>query len=389
MIVVKILFWFSVTCLVHTYILYPVILAFLSSLKKRKKDTVTSSIDDIVSIIIAVHNEEDVVEKKVRSVIDTNYKGKYEIIIGSDSSTDRTNDIIKKLEKEFPDIIKTFIFEERRGKPGLLNILKQNVNSGIFILTDANVYFNKDTISNLVSHFKNPEIGIVGANIVNLKTNKTGISIQEKLFIRSEIKIKYYEGKLWGSMIGAFGGCYAIRSELLPDIPAGFAVEDFFITISVLKTGKKAITDLKAIVFEDVSNDWKIEYRRKVRISAGNFQNLKHFASILWPPYRGLSFAFLSHKVLRWIGPFLIILAISANIPLAILNTFYLILLSMQGFLLFSLIIDFLLKKINIHIVILRFISHFFTMNLALLEGFFKFLKGENTNVWQPTKRNQ
>ncbi len=388
MIFIEIIFWFSVACLVHSYFLYPVIIHFLSIFKKDTTNK-KSLENQHVTVIIAVHNEEDVIEKKIKSVLDTNYKGSFEIIIGSDASTDKTNEIIKKYQSEFPEKIKVFIFEERRGKPLMLNILKEHSKPGIFILTDANVYFSRDTISNLVNHFEDESVGIVGANIVNLQTSKTGISIQEKLFIRRENLIKYHEGKLWGCMIGAFGGCYAIRSGLLPEIPEGYSVEDFFITMTVLKQGKKAITDLNAVVYEDVSNDWKIEYKRKVRISAGNFQNLKHFISLLWPPYKGLSFAFISHKVIRWAGPFFIIFAFVFNAVLAFSNTFYLILFLIQLALFFSLLIDFILKKLSIHIVILRFISHFFIMNLALLEGFFKFLKGENSNVWQPTKRNQ
>jgi cellulose synthase/poly-beta-1,6-N-acetylglucosamine synthase-like glycosyltransferase len=389
MIFVEILFWTSVACLVHSYFMYPLILQVLAYFKKSKPNSSGNGAEMPVSIVMAVHNEESVIETKIKSVFDTAYKGKIEMIIGSDNSSDQTNNIIKKLQLEYPGLIRAYFFEERHGKPALVNVLSQKAESNILILTDANVYFNKSTIQNLVKHFSDETIGIVGANIINLITNKDGISIQEKLFIRREIIMKFHEGKICGSMIGAFGGCYAIRKDVLPEIPSGFAVEDFFITLSVLKNGKKTITDLNALVYEDVSNDWKIEYNRKVRISAGNFQNLKYFASILWPPYKGVSFAFMSHKVVRWFGPFLIIMALITNIPLATTNTFYFVLLLMQGFLFASLFLDFLLKKLNIHIVILRFISHFFTMNLALLEGFFKFLKGENTNVWQPTKRNQ
>lgn len=389
MIFIKILFWFSVACLVHTYFIYPLSLYLLSTFKRKLNNDQGIKHKEFVSVIMAVYNEEQVIEKKIRSVLDSNYKGNLELIIGSDNSSDKTNEIIRRLQSEYPGLIKAFFFESRRGKSAQLNILSKIAKPGIFILTDANVYFDKNTINKLIMHFNDPETGIVGANIINPETNKDGISIQEKLFIRQEVYMKYYEGKLWGSMIGAFGGCYAIRGELLPDIPTDYAVEDFFITMSVLKKGKIAITELKAFVYEDVSNDWKIEYKRKVRISVGNFQNLKHFYSLLWPPYKGVSYAFFSHKILRWFGPFLIIFSFISNIFLAVNNIFYLSLLALQLVLLCSLLIDFLLKKFNIHIVILRFISHFFTMNMALLEGFFKFLKGEHTNVWQPTKRNQ
>ena len=161
--------------------------------------------------------------------------------------------------------------------------------------------------------------------------------------------------------------------------------------MKVLGSGQKAVLEPKAVVYEDVSVNMREEFRRKVRISTGNFQNLKVFYPLLFPPFSGLAFSFLSHKVLRWLGPFFILSALlsSGVVGIGKTNTFYLILFFAQIFsLLIIPVLNFLLQRMHVHIVLIRYIAYFNAMNLALLTGFFKYLKGVKTNVWQPTKRN-
>jgi cellulose synthase/poly-beta-1,6-N-acetylglucosamine synthase-like glycosyltransferase len=199
--------------------------------------------------------------------------------------------------------------------------------------------------------------------------------------------MKYMEGLIWGMTMGIYGAIYAIRKAAFTKVPEGYSVDDFFITMNVLRKKRKAILNLSATSIENVPDDIKTEFRRKVRISAGNFQNLKHFFSCLWPPFSPLSFVFASHKVLRWIGPFLLIILLILNIILAIHSDFYYLLLLFQIFLGILPLFDFILRRINQHIIILRFATHFYAMNFALLVGFFKYITGMKTNIWQPTRR--
>src|SRR5690606_20929272 len=143
----------------------------------------------------------------------------------------------------------------------------------ILILTDANVYFEPHTIYELVKHYKNSEIALVGGLIINTNIKKTGISYQEKTYLSNENLIKYREGILWGTMVGAFGGVYSIRKENEHPVPKNYVRDEFYITMHVIQDGKKAITELTATCYEDISNIIKEEFKRKVRISIGNFQN--------------------------------------------------------------------------------------------------------------------
>jgi hypothetical protein len=142
-------------------------------------------------------------------------------------------------------------------------------------------------------------------------------------------------------------------------------------------------------VYEDVSNDAGIEFKRKIRIATGNFQNLARFRKLLFSRRPGLSFCFWSHKVLRWIGPLFILGALINLIILAFPYPFYRILLIINVVVLLIPGLDFALKKLNLHFPFFRFISHFLAMNLAMAKGLLRYLKGVKTNVWQPTKRHQ
>ena len=377
-----------ILAILHTYIFYPVIVKILAA--RKSNETQDFSPEDpppFVSVIMSVYNEEDVIIEKLRSIGKTNYPEEwYEILVGSDGSDDQTNDILK-LYSEDTESIRFFPFNERQGKGKVINFLRNHAKGEILILTDAKVFFTPDLIPNLVKHFQDKNTGLVGANIINRRLDKSGISYQEWTFMSREIKLKHYEGKVWGAMIGAYGACYAIRNELYSPVPEGYAVDDFYITMKVLEREFRCILDLNATGYENVPNSLNEEFRRKIRISAGNFQNMKTFSYLLWPPFTGLAFGFFSHKILRWLTPFLLILIFISNG--FIYRDHIVLTVSMAGQIVLLVLpfIDLLLRKIGIHIVLLRFITHFYSMNLALLTGFIKFLTGSKTNVWQPTSR--
>ena len=382
-----ILFWTSVYCIFHTYLIFPLIVNFFGKFKKQNQDVFNLEEHPFVSIIIAAHNEETVIEEKLKSTLKSVTQN-FEILIGSDCSTDKTNTIIRSFQEENSNI-HLFEFTERQGKANVINQLVEKAKAEILIFTDANVFFDKNTIYEITKHFKNERIGQVGGNIINTNLKKTGISIPEKNYLDIEKKIKFNEGKLWGTMIGAFGGCYSMRKKLFRNVPEGYLMDDFYISMGVLDDGFKAIFEPNAICFEDVSDKISEEFRRKVRISAGNFQNLFAFKNLLFKANFGLIFSFLSHKILRWKTPIFIISSLLISFYLGQKMELYWQLFLFQIFLFVPLLLDAILRLVNVNLKPLRFVTHFYSMNLALLFGLFKFLFGIKTNVWKPTERNQ
>ncbi|MEA3479609.1 MAG: glycosyltransferase, partial [Bacteroidota bacterium] len=260
-----IIFWGSVLLIFHTYLFYPLILQMLSF--SKKENSIVYAEDELpgVSIIISAFNEEDVIAEKIESIYHSNYPAdKFEVIIGSDASTDGTIKIIEIFAEKYPSL-EFFDFRERKGKGNVVNALVQHAQFSFLVLTDANVILDPDTLKYLIRHFKNEEIGLVDTNMINKGLKKEGISYQEKAYISREVKIKHMEGKLWGAMMGPFGGCYAIRKEDYTLVPANYLVDDFYINMRIFEKGKKAVNDLNARVYEDVSNNLKDEFRRKIR----------------------------------------------------------------------------------------------------------------------------
>tara|TARA_B100000902_G_scaffold70377_1_gene76139 strand:+ start:22225 stop:23403 length:1179 start_codon:yes stop_codon:yes gene_type:complete len=386
------LFWISLFLLCYTYCIFPISIILISKYKNLNSNIYNNDYElPPVSILIAAYNEEDVILDKIESILKSDYQSeKIEIIIGSDCSTDRTNEIITKLSNKY-SCVSINTFDKREGKAAVINKLVDKAKNEILILTDANIIFSKKTIYSLVRHFKNNHIGLVDSNMINIGIKENGISLQEKTYISSEVQFKHAESKIWGMLMGPFGGCFAIRKSLFEPIPKNFMVDDFFVCMNILIKKKLAINDLDAIVYEDVSNQISEEFRRKRRISMGNFINLNHFKRLVFKPFSKLSFIFISHKVIRWFSPILLISMLVSNFRIIINdeNIFYNICIFIQISFIITPFIDYLLRKIRIHILILRFITHFYIMNLALLIGFIDFLTISKKGTWEPTKRKQ
>ena len=385
----EIIFWICLTFILYTYLFYHLLIRIFA-LNRKANSKVYSFEDDLpnVSILIAAHNEESVIRAKILSIMKNSYPHtKLEVLVGSDCSIDKTNILVENLIEEF-EIIGIVKFEKRTGKIGVINTLIEKAKHDLVLLTDANVMFDEQTIFELVKHFKNEKIGLVDSKMINVGIKKDGISHQEKTYISAEVASKNAESLLWGAMMGPFGGCFALRKKLWETIPSHFLVDDFFINMLVLQKGFKCINEPKAIVYEDVSNNLSDEFRRKIRISSGNFQNLFHYKRLLFD-FSWIAFSFFSHKVLRWLAPFFI-LSIIAILPFIIVKENFYFYFSIGIIACFSfVIIDFLLKLLKVNIRFLRFLTHFTVMNAALFIGFLNYIQGVKSSIWEPTKRNQ
>ena len=371
--------------ILHTYVFYPLLMILIYR-NSNHNQLLFYSNDELpsIAILIAAHNEEKVIEKKILSVFNTNYpSSKLKVFIGSDASTDRTDEIISNLTNTYSNI--EFIkFKGRVGKISIINHLQSLCDEPVLILSDANVIFKQNTIFELVKYFKDSNVGLVSANIIKESSNNDGISYQEKKYLNFENKIKASESYAFNFIMGAEGGCYAIRNNLFSKVPSNFIVDDFFITMQVLERKNYALLNNLAICIEDVTTDISSEYRRKVRISSGNFQNLFFFKHLLFD-FSSICFAFWSHKVLRWLTPFFIFICLFSSVFLIPCHKFFIWISCIQLLLLLFPLFNYFFKFNN---VFLKFIAHFYLMNFALFEGFIKFIKGIKSSIWEPINRN-
>ncbi len=386
-------------CLVHTYALYPISLNFLTKNKINNTLCFKPNESDLpnVSVLMAVFNEQSVIRTKIESLLQTNYpKGKIQYFIGSDASTDSTDTILAEFQKN-NSALHFFRFETRRGKPSIVNDLKRlstentsNPDSNILLLTDASVILTPSTIFQLVKHFKNPDIALVDSNQIARNLNiHPGIAEAEKTYIGGEVGLKHKEGLLNFKMLGPLGGCYAMRANFYTNIPEKLLVDDFYLAMRVLEKNGGAISDLDAFCYEPLPSSIGVEYRRKKRISTGNFQNLKTFSHFLWQ-FNTRAYIFWSHKVLRWLGPFFLLGIISCTLLLNFVGQgsgfHYLLIFELFCFF-FVPLLDYCLSELGITSKYLRAWRYLILMNVALFAGFINYTKGVTSGVWQPTPR--
>lgn len=386
--------------LAHTYAVYPILMKWISRGKELPGNRFEGNGEfPEVAVLMAVYNEESVIEETLRSILQSDYpEGKLRVWIGSDGSTDRSHEIIENFQKDHPELHLT-IFGGRNGKIRIINELSiaagkmlQDPESAAFLLCDANVTWGKSALRNLVRHFRRPDVGLVGAAIQDASREHEGIGDEEEAYVGMENTVKFAEGVLWGNMIGAFGACYALRARLFVPVPEAYIVDDYFQTMACLESGHKAIVDLDAVCYEAVSTEISEEFRRKKRIATGNFQNLKHFWNYYLPWNGGpaTTFAFWSHKGLRWTGPLLLAGALVSALVLAVAGPWYcsLPLAGLLGSFAAAGFDLWMARAVpGVHWKPIRFLRYFYAMNIALFLGMLAFLRGGQNSVWEPTKR--
>ena len=364
----------------HTYLLYPA--SLLRAAERRCKASVPAAVHEPadwppVHLLMAVHNEETVLPDKLRSIRRLAYPGPLTVHIASDRSTDATDRQLREFTASYPAQL-TFN-PARRGKPGSINALASALpRAGIFFFTDASVMLHPDTLTELVRAIvADPGVGVADAVMQHTGVPGAGVGKLEDAYIRREVALKRAESCLWKSMIGPFGGCWAMRAEAFRAVPENFLVDDFFLCMSAYEAGWRGVTAPAARAREGVGVRLRDEFRRKRRIGAGNWQNLVRFRGLWWPPGKSaLHYAFFSHKVLRWLSPYLLLAGGLATLGLiAYLGNYW----SALAFLVMTVALC----------AVVPALRYFSAMNAALLLGGVDYLTGIKTNVWQPSHRNE
>lgn len=382
--------------LIHTYIIFPLYVYLKFSNSNPEELKLKNTAYPHVSIIMSVYNEDSVLAEKLTTISNSIYpKDKLKIFIGSDHSTDHSNDIVTSCVSPF--LIFFFPFGKRRGKTRVINDLvgeafkvnPQHKNH-ILVFTDANVLINEETLKELVQPFVDQDIDLVDATMIPLGLENKGISRAEGTYINMESNLKYQEGSVWGMTMGPFGGCFALRATAFKVIPPYLIVDDLYLALRVLTKGKKVIISFKAKCFEKVSTQLYEELKRKIRISSGNWQLLKHFPRLWVPPFAStLSFIFISHKLLRWLSPFFILMIYLTSLLWAqsgnLLGQYTFI--GLNILLIAPFLLDQVLILFKIPFFLPRKFHYFLMMNFGLLLGFLKYLSGLNTNIWEPPNR--
>ena len=378
-------FWIAALLVIHTYILYPLSLPLLRRLFAIRPVSDGGEKNRKVSLIIAAHNEEKILEEKIRNSFELEYpRDNLEILIGSDGSTDRTEAIAAKYA---PDV-KLYAFRQQSGKAAVINRLVPAAQGDILVFCDANTMLLKNVLQKLMAHFDDSKVGSVCGKLILHDAGESALGIGESIYWNLESEIKKQEGRL-GTVIGANGGIYAIRKELYSPIPVGVKVmDDFYVTTRVLCAGKAVVYEPQAIGSEETSLAAYGEFHRKVRISQANFNLLPRYIPLLNPLRPLVAYGFFSHKLLRWLAPMLLLALLLANAALAPTSPVYAVILGAQvAFYAAAGLARFLVVGARRHkLLLIPF--YFVSMNAALLLGLFRALSvRDGAGTWSRVER--
>jgi poly-beta-1,6-N-acetyl-D-glucosamine synthase len=382
---INILFWSIVLIIIHSYLIYPCVIFILSHFFRENKNHNYSTYS--VSVIISAYNEEKVIRDRILNISRLDYDfNKLEVLIGSDCSTDKTNDILIDMQKKFP-WLSVHIFDSRRGKVSIINDLIAKARNEIIVFTDANTIFDENSIKRLMRQFGDQNTGGVCGRLVLLESKtQANESVEEKRYWEYETFIKKYEGKC-GILIGANGGIFAIRRNLFRQLPTEKPItDDIFITLMIIQQNFKFSYEYDAWALEDVGREIIHEFKRKTRFAATNFETMFYFKDLILNRNILLSYAFWSHKILRWMTPIFLILIFFLNV-LLFNGVIFQISLYVQLFFYFLSFIGFFQRKAKFKNKIFTIPFYFLMTNFAMLIGMMNFILKRQTAFWQSTPR--
>lgn len=378
--IATLLFWSAGAVVVYAYAIFPLLLAVLSRCFGEHAEPEEGAPGPPplprVAMVVAAYNEARVLEAKLRNSWQIDYPAdRFEILIGSDGSTDATGDILKGCGDSR---LRAFLFPDRRGKISILNDLLAQVDADIVVMSDANTVFEPGAVRKMVRHFQDPRIGCVSGELV--LEQEGGVS-GEGIYWKYEGWIKRNESRL-GFLIGCNGGIFALRRELYRDLPASTIVEDFVLSMSVLLQGYRVRFEPQARAVEPACASSGAEMVRKIRIGAGGWQALELTRPLLHPRHGLVAFAFWGHKVVRWLVPFCLALALISNACL-LGSVLYDSLMALQASGLLIAAWVYLSPPHGPALKVFRPISYFYLMNYSLFCGFLRYVFKTQRVTWE------
>lgn len=378
----QVLFWLSFLTVIYVYFGYPMLLTILS--RSKSDQEVQGNTNALsVSIVIAAYNEEKVIARKIENSLGLDYpEEKLEIIVASDGSTDRTNEIVGTFAETGVSLV---ALESNRGKSSVQNRAVADANGEIILFTDANVMLRRDAIQKLVRGFCSNNVGCVVGKVTYLNENETSVSQGEGVYWRYELFLRKKESEFGNLAIGS-GPIMAVRSELFEPLDSNVG-EDFVLPMQVAMNGYRVIYEPEAVSEEILfQNTPKSMFRTKVRVISKDLYGLFLCRGIL-NPFRQPAYAWslASHKLLRWLVPYFLITLVCINLVL-LGNTFYNIVLLLQLIFYLLAMTGYLWQRNGRPPRIMGIPFSFCLVNVASLVGVARFILGKKAGKWTPVR---
>jgi cellulose synthase/poly-beta-1,6-N-acetylglucosamine synthase-like glycosyltransferase len=372
------LFLISLGLLAYTYAGYFVLVTITGPIF-RKSHFIDDNHMPVVTMVISLHNEEKHIARRIDSFEALDYPAdKKELLLGDDCSSDRTREIIRERAARNPQI-RLVPFDTHTGKTAVINQLVPQATGEIIAFTDANTFWEPDALRLLTRHFADSHVGAVGGRLVLRST--TGVNTDDAYW-QFETLLKKRENDL-GVQLGAPGGIYTMRKSLFHPLKSDvIQIDDFIWPVSVYWQGHIGVNEPAAVAHEEAAPHVEAEFRRKVRIGTGDFRAFYECRRLLLPWLGWVSFAFWSHKVLRWMAPMFLLTVLISNAFL-LDQRVYRVLFGLQvAFYALGGFGWFFSKQKHLLAKICRIPYYFLGSNMALAIGFCKCATGRQKATW-------
>jgi cellulose synthase/poly-beta-1,6-N-acetylglucosamine synthase-like glycosyltransferase len=376
------LFWWSFAWVFWVYIGYPACAWLIGKL--TAKSVRQRQYTPRVSVIIAAHNEEDCIAATLENKVELDYPaGKLEIIVVSDSSTDRTEEIVAAIASESPVPIQLLRQENHAGKTAALNMAVPKATGAILVFSDANSLYAKDAVLRLAENFADSTVGYATGRMLYQIQTDSGIAEGCSMYMQYESLLRQSETAL-GSVIGVDGGIDAVRADLYSTMAAD-DLPDFMLPLTVAERGYRVVYEPRAKLYESALDNSTDEFRMRVRVSLRALWTLWKKRNLLNPlHFGGLAIQLWSHKVLRY----LCFIPMFALWPLTgmLMNTHWMYALLFVGQTAVYLAVALQLpeQRLGPLASLINLARYITLLNLACAVALFKFLRGERKAVWKP-----
>ena len=394
MITLKIIFWLCLALVVYTYVGYGAVLYIILKIKNiffRREATPILPLDPQllpdVTLMICAYNEADVIEEKMQNIRALNYpQDKLCVMWVTDGSNDNSNELLQA----YPEV-KLVYSPERKGKAAAMQHGLQENKAEYVIFTDANTMLNADAIREIVRQFMKKNVSCVsGEKRVAARHAGQATAEGEGVYWKYESMLKRWDSELYSAM-GAAGELFAVRMSHYLPAPSNALLDDFMMSMLILKDGHRIAYTSEAYATEYGSASTAEESKRKRRIAAGGLQSIWWLRSMMNPfAYPKVAFQYVSHRVLRWsITP----LALFALFPLNLLLLFasgsliYQLLFLLQLFFYLSALTGHILKVSGRRNKLLYIPCYFLFMNLNIFLGIGYLMSHKDSGTWEKARR--
>ncbi|QDV26828.1 glycosyltransferase family 2 protein [Aureliella helgolandensis] len=319
--IIEWVFWTVLLLLLHSYAVYPMLAVLVGAGRGER------SLQHLpgISLLVPAHNEASVIEAKIRNFHQIDYPPELiELVIADDGSDDQTRSIVQPLTSSRVRLLES---GQRGGKAAAMNRLATAAQHSYLLFSDANVIFDPNAVRRLIDPMGNGKVGAVTGE-VRLLGSDLEFSPGEELYYRLERRIQGAESRM-GSVMGVDGGMYLVRQELFTPLPTDTILDDFLVSIRVMRAGRRVVYESAAKATESGTPTARQEFARRTRIAAGAVQLLKRRQVPRWTqPILWLQF--ISHKLLRWTSPLLLLILAVSNVCLILRGLHYQLLLALQ-----------------------------------------------------------